>query len=60
MSRHLERLLKIDALLRSGIRQTHQSLAVATEVSARTIRNDLAFLRDLACPTRRAVQRGTS
>jgi predicted DNA-binding transcriptional regulator YafY len=46
VSRHLERLLQIDALLRSGIRQTHRSLAVATEVSERTIRNDLAFLRD--------------
>ncbi|HAA29888.1 MAG TPA: DNA-binding protein [Cyanobacteria bacterium UBA8553] len=46
MSRHLERLLQIDALLRSGQRQTVVSLAQATEVSQRTIRNDLAFLRD--------------
>jgi predicted DNA-binding transcriptional regulator YafY len=46
VSRHLERLLQIDALLRSGIRQTHRSLAIAAEVSDRTIRNDLAFLRD--------------
>ncbi len=46
MSRHLERLLKIDSLLRSGIRQTQKSLAVATEVSDRTIRSDLNFLRD--------------
>lgn len=46
MSRHLERLLQIDALLRSGQRQTVVSLAEALEVSDRTIRNDLAFLRD--------------
>ena len=46
MSRHLERLLQIDSLLRSGIRQTQGSLAVATEVSDRTIRSDLDFLRD--------------
>jgi predicted DNA-binding transcriptional regulator YafY len=46
VSRHLERLLKIDLLLRSSKRQTHQSLAAATEVSERTIRNDLAWLRD--------------
>ena len=42
----LERLLKIDSLLRSGIKQTQPSLAQATEVSDRTIRDDLAFLRD--------------
>ncbi len=46
MSRHLERLLKIDSLLRSGIRQTQKSLSEATEVSDRTIRSDLDFLRD--------------
>ena len=46
MSRHLERLLHIDSLLRSGIRQTQKSLAQATEVSDRTIRSDLNFLRD--------------
>ena len=46
MSRHLERLLKIDSLLRSGTRQTQKSLAEATEVSDRTIRSDLDFLRD--------------
>ncbi len=46
MSRHLERLLQIDALLRSGQRQTVVSLAEALEVSDRTIRSDLAFLRD--------------
>jgi predicted DNA-binding transcriptional regulator YafY len=46
VSRHLERLLHIDRLLRSGIRQTQKSLAEATEVSDRTIRSDLEFLRD--------------
>jgi predicted DNA-binding transcriptional regulator YafY len=46
VSRHLERLLYIDSLLRSGIRQTQKSLAQATEVSDRTIRKDLNFLRD--------------
>jgi predicted DNA-binding transcriptional regulator YafY len=46
MSRHLERLLQIDALLRLGNRQTADSLAEALEVSERTVRSDLAFLRD--------------
>jgi predicted DNA-binding transcriptional regulator YafY len=46
MSRHLERLLQLDALLRSGQRQTADSLAEALEVSERTIRSDVAFLRD--------------
>lgn len=46
MSRHLERLLQIDNLLRSPTRQTSISLAEALEVSERTIRSDVAFLRD--------------
>lgn len=46
MSRHLERLLQLDALLRSRERHTAESLAAALEVSERTIRSDLAFLRD--------------
>jgi predicted DNA-binding transcriptional regulator YafY len=46
VSRRLKRLLDIDALLRCGSRQTHYSLAIAMEVSDRTIRNDLDFLRD--------------
>ena len=46
MSRHLERLLQLDALLRSGQRHTADSLALALEVSERTVRNDLSFLRD--------------
>ena len=46
MSRHLERLLHIDTLLRSEYRPTTGKLAQVLEVSERTIRNDLAFLRD--------------
>ncbi|NCJ06220.1 WYL domain-containing protein [Synechococcales cyanobacterium C] len=46
MSRRLERLLKLDQLLRSPERQTAQTLADALEVSERTVRDDLAFLRD--------------
>jgi predicted DNA-binding transcriptional regulator YafY len=46
MSRQLERLLRIDELLRSGKWQTATSLAEALERSERTIRNDIAFLRD--------------
>jgi predicted DNA-binding transcriptional regulator YafY len=46
MSRHLERLLQIDLLLRSEQRQTAESLAETLEVSERTIRTDIAFLRD--------------
>jgi predicted DNA-binding transcriptional regulator YafY len=47
MSRlQLERLLKIDDLLRKPERQTAQSLADELEVSERTIRDDLAFLRN--------------
>ncbi|MEM8806798.1 MAG: WYL domain-containing transcriptional regulator [Cyanobacteria bacterium P01_G01_bin.38] len=46
MSRHLERLLTIDRLIRSRERQTTGTLAEVLEVSERTIRSDLAFLRD--------------
>lgn len=46
MSRRLERLLHIDTLLRSKQRQTSDILAEALEVSERTVRKDLAFLRD--------------
>ena len=46
MSRQLERLLAIDELIRKPIRQTALTLAEALEVSERTIRNDLDFLRD--------------
>jgi predicted DNA-binding transcriptional regulator YafY len=59
MSRHLERLLQIDALLRTGKRQTAISLAEALEVSERTIRNDLAFLRDrYHAPLEQSRQKG--
>jgi predicted DNA-binding transcriptional regulator YafY len=47
MSRiQLERLLKIDELIRGPERQIAQSLADALEVSERTIRDDIAFMRD--------------
>lgn len=46
MSRHLERLLLIDTLLRTTERPTTVSLAKELEVSERTVRSDLAFLRD--------------
>ncbi|EKQ67002.1 putative transcriptional regulator [Leptolyngbyaceae cyanobacterium JSC-12] len=46
MSRRLERLLQIDALIRSNQRHTADSLASELEVSERTIRTDLDFLRD--------------
>ena len=46
MSRHLERLLEVDKLIRTTRRPTTVSLAEALEVSQRTIRSDLAFLRD--------------
>jgi len=46
MSRRLERLLQIDSFLRSKQRQTSDKMAQALEVSERTIRKDLAFLRD--------------
>jgi predicted DNA-binding transcriptional regulator YafY len=39
VSRHLERLLRIDALLRSSVRVTTGSLAVELEVSDRFIVN---------------------
>jgi len=46
MTRHLERLLEIDRLIRSEERHTAITLATGLEVSERTIRNDLDFLRD--------------
>jgi predicted DNA-binding transcriptional regulator YafY len=46
MSRHLERLLQLDTLIRSNQRHTVESLAKAVERSDRTVRSDLAFLRD--------------
>jgi predicted DNA-binding transcriptional regulator YafY len=46
MSRHLERLLKLDALIRSGHRQTTALLSDQVDVSERTVRNDLTFMRD--------------
>lgn len=46
MSRHLERLLKIDALVRSDEKYTASKLAEELEVSERSIRYDLEFLKD--------------
>lgn len=46
MSRQLERLLQLDNLLRQPGRHTADSLADELEVSERTVRSDLAFLRD--------------
>jgi predicted DNA-binding transcriptional regulator YafY len=46
MSRHLERLLNIDALLRNPHRQTAGTMAEELGVSERTIRADLDMLRD--------------
>ncbi|HEY9909070.1 MAG TPA: helix-turn-helix domain-containing protein [Thermosynechococcaceae cyanobacterium] len=46
MPRQLERLLALDHLLRSQPRPTASRLAELLERSERTIRSDLAFLRD--------------
>ncbi|NJK59598.1 MAG: transcriptional regulator [Oscillatoriales cyanobacterium SM2_1_8] len=46
MAPPLERLLQLDELLRSPTRHTTPSLAEGLECSERTVRNDLAFLRD--------------
>ncbi|WP_460194447.1 helix-turn-helix transcriptional regulator [Thermosynechococcus sp. FA-CM-4201] len=48
MSRHLERLLKLDECLRTRTNQrwTATALGEKLEVSERTVRNDIAFLRD--------------
>ncbi|MEB3226265.1 MAG: WYL domain-containing protein, partial [Synechococcus sp.] len=46
MSRQLERLLEIDRLLRSPEKQTQVRIAEVLEVSERTVRNDINFLRD--------------
>lgn len=46
MTRRLERLLKIDELLRRNARQTADTLAAELECSERTVRGELAFLKD--------------
>ncbi|MDX2271602.1 MAG: WYL domain-containing protein [Cyanobacteriota bacterium] len=46
MLRQLERVLKLDMLLRAGHRQTAPLLAEALEVSERTVRADICFLKD--------------
>jgi predicted DNA-binding transcriptional regulator YafY len=46
MSRRLERLIKLDELIRSPLRYTTADFAKLLEVVERTIGGDLAFLRD--------------
>jgi predicted DNA-binding transcriptional regulator YafY len=46
MLRQLERVMKLDMCLRSPGRHTASSLAEHLEVSERTVRADIAFLRD--------------
>lgn len=59
MSRHLERLLNLDRLLRSEERFTAIALAEKLEISERTVRNDLDFLRDrFGAPLAHSKQRG--
>lgn len=59
MARQMERLLELDALLRSGKRHTADSLAQELERSERTIRKDLNFLRDrFGAPLEFTRQRG--
>jgi len=46
MLRRLERVLKLDGILRSNTRPTALVLAGELEVSERTVRDDIAFLKD--------------
>ena len=46
MSRHLERLLQLDRLLRAGDRPTAGRMATVLEVTERTVRSDIEFLRN--------------
>jgi predicted DNA-binding transcriptional regulator YafY len=55
----IERLLQLDELIRSDQKHTQASLAQALEVSDRTIRNYLDFMRDrLNAPLEKDKQRG--
>jgi predicted DNA-binding transcriptional regulator YafY len=45
-SRQLERIVRIDNLIRSNERQTASSLAAELEISIRSIQNDLDFMRE--------------
>ena len=57
--RHLERLLQIDGFLRSSTRQTATSMGELLGVDERTVRNDLAFMRDrFAAPIENTKTRG--
>jgi predicted DNA-binding transcriptional regulator YafY len=44
--RHMERLLEIDTFLRSTTRQTAGGMAKLLGIDERTVRNDIAFMRD--------------
>ena len=46
MSRHLERLLQLDRLLRAGDRPTAGRMATILEVTERTVRSDIEFLKN--------------
>jgi predicted DNA-binding transcriptional regulator YafY len=46
MLRQKERIISLDQLLRNRDRSTAQHLADELEVSERTVRADIAFLRD--------------
>lgn len=46
MTRLLERLINLDQLIRSPSRQTAESIASELEVSERTVRSDIGFLKD--------------
>jgi predicted DNA-binding transcriptional regulator YafY len=59
MTRQLERLLLLDELLRSRPRPTAEMLGEVLECPERTIRSDLAFLRDrYGAPIEFSPQRG--
>jgi predicted DNA-binding transcriptional regulator YafY len=59
MLRQQERFIKLDALLRNGERTTAQSLANILEVSERTVRADIEFLRNrLGAPIQWSRSRG--
>ncbi len=46
MTRLLERLLNLDQLIRSPVRHTAESIATELEVSERTVRSDINFLKE--------------
>jgi len=46
----IQRLLKIDSLVRAGEYPTQEGLALTLEVSRRTVQRDFDFLRDQGAP----------